>query len=139
VRVGLVALAVGYALVAARTTPFTTAADVMTAIPVVLFAVAVVVAWPWRPSPFLPDTSSAAGTHRWHVWMVLVLAVLAWELAEYAARGSRAAHPTLSSLADAFDRHYLLKAALFFAWLCLCAAVVLAGRTRGTRNSEVAS
>ena len=37
-------------------------------------------------------------------------AIVVWELAQYAARGSRGAHPTLSSMADAIDRHYLLKA-----------------------------
>ena len=60
--------------------------------------------------------------------MVLFAAVVAWELVEYASRGSRAAHPTLSSMLDAVDRYYLLKALIFFAWLYLGAAIVRKGR-----------
>jgi hypothetical protein len=51
-----------------------------------------------------------------------------WELAEYAARGSRADHPTLSSMLDAVDRSYGLKALVFFLWLWLGAAIVRRGR-----------
>ena len=59
---------------------------------------------------------------------------MAWELAEYAARGSRADHPTLSSMADAVDRYYVLKAVVFFLWLCLGAAIVRQGRAAGPRR-----
>jgi hypothetical protein len=51
-----------------------------------------------------------------------------WELADYAARGSRADHPTLSSMLDAVDRFFVLKTLLFFAWLCLGAAILRKGR-----------
>ena len=53
--------------------------------------------------------------------------MLVWEVAVYAARGSRADHPTLSSMVDTVDRYYVLKFALFFGWLCVCAFVVRAG------------
>ena len=62
---------------------------------------------------------------------------MAWELAEYAARGSRADHPTLSSMLDAVNRSYGLKALVFFLWLCLGAAIVRrGGRASAARARE---
>ena len=61
--------------------------------------------------------------------MVLFVVMLAWEVAEYAARGGRADHPTLSSMLDAVDRHEGLKAIVFFLWLYLGAAIVRRGET----------
>jgi hypothetical protein len=103
------------------------AADVLTAIPIAALAVAVVVRWPLHPL--------RAGGTRWPVagrrglvpWVVLVAAVVAWELVEYLAPGSRSVHPTLSSMADALDRRVVVKAVVFAAWLWLCVLVVLAG------------
>ena len=124
--------AAGYALGAATTTPFTGAADVVTALPIASLAVLVVVRWPLRPVP-RPRRSDLPPeqTHPWRAWAVLFVVVLAWELAEYAARGSRADHPTLSSMSDAVDRTYVLKALVFFLWLWLCAAIVQKGRVPG--------
>ena len=52
----------------------------------------------------------------------------------YLVRGSRSAHPTLSSMADAFDRYsYGLKAIACFAWLWLGAAIVRAGTPTTSR------
>ena len=65
--------------------------------------------------------------------MVLLVVAVAWELAEYLARGSRGQHPTLSSMADALDRHYLLKALVFFGWLWLGLCIVRRG-SRGRRR-----
>jgi hypothetical protein len=59
--------------------------------------------------------------------VVLFACVVAWELVEYLARGSRGAHPTLSSMVDALGRHYAGTAALFFVWLCLGALIVQRG------------
>jgi hypothetical protein len=121
----LTAVAIGYSLGAAATTPFTVPADVMTAIPIVLLAVAAVWRWPWRPVVRRPE---APARHPYRAWVFLAAAIVAWELVAYAARGSRAAHPTFSSMADAFDRFYVLKALAFFAWLSLGALVVRLGR-----------
>ena len=66
--------------------------------------------------------------------------MVAWELAEYAARGSRADHPTFSSMADAVDRFFALKALMFFLWLALGAAMVRAGaRRRGPERLAATS
>jgi hypothetical protein len=136
VLVGLVASA-GYAAAAASTTPFTWAADVMTAIPIAAVAVAAVVLWPAHP-----DRSSALVAdqprprHPYLGWVVLLAVVVAWELAEYLWRGSRSAHPTLSSMADAFDAHAVGKAVAFLAWLWLGAAIVRAGAPRSREGAR---
>jgi hypothetical protein len=118
----LLAAGAAYALGAAATTAFTLTGDVMTALPIVTLAVLVVARWPLRPWP--PE---ARGTHPYRAWGALLAVIVAWELAQYLARGSRGAHPTLSSMADALDRHYVLKAVVFFGWLSLGALIVSKG------------
>jgi hypothetical protein len=129
-RILLAVVLAGYALAAATTTAFTGAANLVTALPIVLLAALAIALWPLRPrprprplGPGLEDTR-----HPWRPWAVLFGAIVVWELAEYAARGSRADHPTLSSMLDAVDRYYLLKAIVFFLWLSLGAAIVRLGR-----------
>jgi hypothetical protein len=117
-----------YALGAAATTPFTTAADLMTGLPIVALAVVVVACWPLHPRPVRLSVPGTGAGHPYRPWAVLGLVILGWELAEYLIRGSRGAHPTLSSMADAVDRSYPLKALMFFGWLCLGAAIVVRGR-----------
>ena len=119
-----------YALGAATTSAFTWPADAVTAIPIVALVVLVVVRWPRRPQlqpQLLEGEVVARGGHPYRAWVVLLAAAVAWEVAEYFARGSRGAHPTLSSMGDAFDRYYLLKALVFFGWLCLGACIVRRG------------
>jgi hypothetical protein len=125
VRRGTVAATIfaAYSLGAAATRPFTWQADLLTAVPVALLALAALVRWPWHPRP----RAVPAGTHPYLPWLALAAAVVAWELATYLAPGPRAFHPTLSSMADAVDHRYLLKALVFFAWLCLDAWVVSLG------------
>jgi hypothetical protein len=122
-RAGPAVLAAAYSLGAAATTPFTWQADLLTAVPIALLALAALVQWPWHPRP----RRVLAGTHPYLPWLALAALVLAWELATYLAPGQRAAHPTLSSMADAVDRHYLLKAVVFFGWLSLGALVLRLG------------
>ncbi len=96
-------------------------------------------AWPslWRcAGRFAPGHTRAAAAdgvrHPFAPWVVLLAAVVAWELVQYLTAGSRAQHPTLSSMADAVDRYTALKAVVFFLWLCLGAAIVRSGaRARG--------
>ena len=132
-----------YALGAAATSAFTWPADVLTAIPIIVLALLVVARWPRRPLPRPPaprpepepepepaplDVGPARrGGHPFRAWAVLLAAAVVWELAEYAARGSRGAHPTLSSVTDALDRVYVVKALVFFGWLCLGALIVRRG------------
>lgn len=118
-------VALAYALGAAGTTAFTKPADVLTALPILALAVLVVIRWPLRPRR---RKVGADGTHPFRAWVVLFAAIVLWELADYAARGSRADHPTLSSMLDAVDRFFVLKTLLFFAWLCLGAAILRKGR-----------
>jgi len=130
-----VVLSVGYALGAAATTPFTWAADVLTAIPIVAVTVLAVLRWPAHPdrSAGLVTEGGPRPRHPLLGWVILLAVVIGWELVEYLRRGSRSAHPTLSSMADAFDAHFLLKAAAFGAWLWLGAAIVRAGTPVGSR------
>jgi len=122
----LLAAGVAYALAATTTTPFTDPADIVTALPIVGLAVLAVARWPWHPRP-LEAAPPARGPHPYRAWVAVLAAIVVWELAEYVARGSRGAHPTLSSMADALDRDYLLKAVVFFGWLCLGALIVRKG------------
>ena len=106
----------------------------MTALPIVALA-GRVARWPLHPAAARrapgggggPASRTAPGAcWRW---------IVAWELVEYLARGSRGAHPTLSSMADALDRPYVLKAAVFFGWLCLGALIVRLGTAAGPVTS----
>jgi phosphatidylserine synthase len=128
----LAVVGVAYALVAANTTAFTRSANIVTGVPIVVLAVLVVVRWPLRARPLQLDPSEAP--HPWRAWVALFAAVVAWELADYAARGSRADHPTLSSMLDAVDRSYVLKAIVFFLWLYLGAAIVRRGGPSPSRT-----
>jgi len=115
-----------YALGAATTRPFTWPADALTAVPIGVLAVLVVARWPLRPQPLRAPSVTGVG-HPYRAWVVLLGAAVAWELAQYFARGSRGGHPTLSSMADALDRHYFAKALVFFGWLCLGVCIVRRG------------
>jgi hypothetical protein len=65
--------------------------------------------------------------------VVLVVTFTAWELFNYLVHGSRANHPTFSSITDAIDRFYLLKTLLFVGWLAFGWRIVVAGaRPRAT-------
>jgi hypothetical protein len=132
----LVAIAIAYCLGAATTTPFTTAADVITAVPIVVLATSVVARWPLRTAvvrlarPKGAPTPAAAAGHPYRLWVLLFAVLAAWEVFNYVVRGSRADHPTFSSITDAIDRFYVLKALLFAAWLALGWLVVRRGARR---------
>ena len=70
-----------------------------------LLVVLVLVRWPLRPRPGPGPPEPGRRRHPWRAWVILFAVLVAWELAEYAARGSRADHPTLSSMLDAVDRY----------------------------------
>jgi hypothetical protein len=129
-RIALVVVGVAYALVAAGTTAFTRSANIVTGLPIVALAVLVVLRWPLRPRPLRTDSDRVATPHPWRAWLILFGALVLWELAEYAARGSRSDHPTLSSMTDAVDRYFVLKAIVFFLWLALGVAIVRKGGRR---------
>ena len=108
-----------YAWLAAGTRPFTTGADVVTALPLVALVVVVVVQLltgrPARMVGARDDRSPAGGAVP---WLLLIAAAVAWELA--ALFGSpRSAHPTVSSIYDSVARWQAAKAAILFGWLAL--------------------
>ncbi len=96
----------------------------MTAIPVAALAVGAIVCWPAHPRvASLPRD----GPRAWP-WLVAFVVIVAWELVNERLPGSRANHPTLSSMLNAVDRSYGLKFVVFFGWLSLGWAVVRLGR-----------
>jgi hypothetical protein len=143
----LLAGGVAYSLIAASTTPFTLPADVLTGLAILAMAVLVVVRWPLRTRmtaippdamdaprpPIRPAVRSSArpGVRPYLPWVLLLIAFVAWELFNYLAHGTRANHPTFSSITDANDRFYVLKSLLFLGWMA--AAWVIIGRGTGQR------
>jgi NADH:ubiquinone oxidoreductase subunit 3 (subunit A) len=138
----LLAGGAGYSLIAASTTPFTLPADVLTGLAIVAMAVLVGVRWPLRPRRARPisasssTTSSSSSTtgHPYLLWVLLLVIFVAWELFNYLVHGTRANHPTFSSITDAIDRFYLLKALLFLGWLAAALVIVGRGSRAGLRS-----
>jgi hypothetical protein len=128
---------VGYSLIAASTTPFTLPADALTGAAIVVMAVAVCVRWPLRTRRAAPATSSAATAgHPYLPWLGLVIVFVVWELFNYLVHGSRADHPTFSSITDAIDRTYVLKALMFLGWLAGAWVIVRRGSRAQLRKMK---
>ena len=97
----------------------------MTAVPVAALAVGAIVYWPRHPGQDSRRTATATGTGPG--WSPLATVVV-WELVNELGPGPSGDHPTLSSMLNAVDRHYGLKALVFLAWLGLGWTVVRLGR-----------
>lgn len=122
--------AAAYAGLVATTTPFTAEADLVVACGVAAGGVALVFRLagrlpsfgrpagavtpgdPGRPGDDSPTRGGAAP------WVLLLLAVVGWELFCYFG-SPRSAHPTISSIYDALARVKAAKAAVALAWLAL--------------------
>lgn len=111
---GAVVAGAGYSYLAAGTTPFTTDADVVTAVPFAVVGAVLVVGLRRRQG------AAPAAARLWP-WVAALGAVAAWELVTYAAGFpfGRHAFPTLSSLYDQAVRVRATKALCFAAWLAL--------------------
>jgi hypothetical protein len=153
----LLAGGVGYSLIAASTTPFTLPADILTGLAIVAMAVLVCVSWPLRTrkvraaaaaaaaaasatssasSASTASTGSSASTGRPYLpWIVLLIVFVVWELFNYLVHGTRANHPTFSSITDAIDRTYLLKTLMFLGWLAGGLAIIRLGSRAGARRA----
>jgi hypothetical protein len=127
----------GYALWLAKTTPFSSPANILTAIAIVAVLVAAIIRWPARPTRVVLVGDEGMPRHPYLGWVVLFAVIVAWELVMYLVRGSRSEHPTLSSMADAYDRYnYFAKALACFAWLWLGTAIVRAGTPIAPRTAR---
>ncbi|HWE67762.1 MAG TPA: hypothetical protein VG298_14065 [Acidimicrobiales bacterium] len=124
----LLAAACGYSLIAATTTPFTTGADIVTALPMVALVGLLTIRWPWRTKSI--RRPPARPGHPYLPWVILFVAVGGWEIFNYLVHGSRSNHPTFSSMTTAVNRYYLLKALDFLAWFSLGWMIV----RRGSRS-----
>ena len=113
-----------YSWVAAGYRPFTTAEEVMVAIPaIVVFVTA------WRPSR--PVSARAAdGWSRVSVvlWLGLVVVAVGWELSAFFS-SPREDHPTLSVIADDIMSVHAGRALMFLLWLTLGWLLVKRPRT----------
>jgi hypothetical protein len=139
VRAGSVVLlvgAVGYSLIAASTRPFTLPADVLTALAIVGMAVLVVVRWPLRTTKVRAATRSSGHGHPYLPWFGLLVVFVVWELFNYLVHGTRANHPTFSSITDAIDRFYLLKTLLFLGWMAGAWVIVRRGSRAQARAAK---
>jgi hypothetical protein len=67
-----------------------------------------------RPTP--PARGNRLSRRRWALWVGTISTAIAWELYCYAAL-PRSAHPTVSSMLDAFDSSDLGRAIAFAGWL----------------------
>jgi hypothetical protein len=124
VIVAVAAVGLGYAVLGSFTRPFTWAADVVIALPL-LAAAAVTAAATWRQGRSGSPTGPGAGTgrrSRWGgrdmIWLAPILAVVGWELYSFVSL-PRSVHPTLSSLLDTFDSTHLGKTVALALWLVL--------------------
>jgi hypothetical protein len=114
-RLGLVGLGGALAVGASFTTPFTTGAEIATALAIGAFLAAELVAARRRPR------APREAPPRWRAgaaWGALGGTVLAFELWNYFA-GPRAAHPTLSYFLSAVAGQPWSRGLLFAAWLAL--------------------
>jgi len=124
-----------YSMIAASTTPFTLPADVLTGLVIVGMAVLVIVRWPWRTRSAGKAAQDVVPAARSYLpWLFLLVVFTAWELFNYLVHGSRADHPTFSSITDANDRFYLLKSLLFLAWMAGALVIVRQGSRRHARR-----
>ena len=70
----------------------------------------------WHQKPPANRSVSGARTRGVAVWLVLAVALGAWQLASY-LQSPRDEHPTLSSLTNAALDSHPARAAAFVAWL----------------------
>jgi NADH:ubiquinone oxidoreductase subunit 6 (subunit J) len=119
-------VALVYAWFLAGTTPFTTSADILTALPIVVVAVAAVVLARRRSlagATLASEHRPAETTRGWWVWALLLGLVVAWELVMLFGM-PRSSHPTLSSVEVSITRWQSTKALVAAAWLALGAFLV---------------
>jgi hypothetical protein len=112
-----------YAVLASRSRPFTWAADVVTAVPIVAAASATLWANRNRAARIAGQRAGAVShqprwDRRWLTWVALSAVVTSWELYCF-ANLPRAQHPTLSSLIDLLDSTWVGKSVAFASWLAL--------------------
>lgn len=122
--VGGAATSALYAVLASSTRPFTWAADIVTAVPIV--AAGLATAWTSRGVIHHMTGERRDAAHqlrpswdrRWMTWAVLTAVVTSWELYCLVSL-PRTQHPTLSSLIDILDSSRVGKSVAFASWLAL--------------------
>ena len=131
----LLAGGVAYSLIAASTTPFTLPADVLTGAAILAMAVLVCLSWPLGTRKVRAAAATATTGRPYLPWILLLLVFVVWELFNYLVHGTRANHPTFSSITDTIDRFYLLKTLLFLGWLAGGLVIIRRGSRAGARRA----
>jgi hypothetical protein len=123
VLVGAVAV---YSWIAAGLRPFTLGEEVLVAVPGLVCLAAAI----WTSGTTRTDSADASRRGSAAIWLVLVVAVVGWELAAYFS-SPRSAHPTLSVIADNVMSIQPGRALVFALWLALGWMLV-----RGSRATQ---
>ena len=118
------AAAAGYGWWATGVRPFTTAAYLAVAVPVVVVAVT---GW-WSGRHRLPAPPPVPGLRGAAPWLALALAGLGLEIAGLALGGRSARLPTLSTVVDHALAWHATRLALFVLWAALGVALVVVRR-----------
>jgi hypothetical protein len=127
----LLVVALGFALLAADTTPFTTGGDAVAAVLIAAMATGIRLRWPLHTTGIRPPRPTTG--HPLAPWLVLFVVAAAWEAYEYVAPGARSIHPTFSSIETAADRYYALKALVILGFMALGLVIVRRGRGSGAQ------
>lgn len=127
---GAIVVGLVYAWIAAGLRPFTYPEDLAVALPVIPVLVATLF---WRATPPPESSPATKPTERATVvWVALLVALVAWELAAYAST-PRDDHPTLSSIADSIMSTHPGRTFVFALWLALGAALAFGRARKGRR------
>ena len=129
--VGAFVLVAGYAWWATGVRPFTSAAYLAVAVPVV--AVAVARWWPGRRPP--PPASPGPGVRGAGPWLALALAALGLELAGLALGGRSSRVPTLSTVVDHALAWHGTRLVVFGVWAALGLGLVRLRSGRPVRGA----
>ncbi|MGH8995647.1 MAG: hypothetical protein ACRDYB_06405 [Acidimicrobiales bacterium] len=108
-----VAGSVALAAAVAESGPFTTAADLFTALGLAYLAIE---AGTSVTRPVTATGPPVAAGARWWPWLALAAVVVAFELVSYLL-SPRVDHPTLSSLYDSATTWPALRGGAFFGWM----------------------
>jgi hypothetical protein len=73
--------------------------------------------WRRRAAALGPEDRPDANEGLW-VWVVILVAVLAWELISFIGH-PREAHPTISSITDSMQAEHVLRWLFFGGWLAI--------------------
>lgn len=120
-ELGLVAVGIAYAWIAAGTKPFTTGADIAAAVPLAVATAVAIGGGRWRAATRAPRADGRRNDGSFWPWVAVLGAIALLELVSYLVGLGRPrnGYPTLSSLYDQVSSVRGVKALFFLGWLSL--------------------